>query len=281
MKFWITTGLCFLIPLSLLWSQNGFDASPALLDIPESLQFEGESQAIGGFFDDFPFRFGVEAAYTFSIPLGSARSGMLSALEDFEMAANQTGNFEGQILPRHHYQFGFFTEFMQTDRRYFGAGVRFTQRGYNVRIEGEEHHEVYQIDHFYVHEERFRLSTVEVPLYAVLWMGENTAFQTGLILGFANAEKAKLDFSYNQDTYINTELSDTHSDLIADDALDLSESVRNPYLGFFFNLDLPVGEQLYISLGSQYSWNYALLEYGKLSDFTASLGLKYRLPAFD
>jgi len=229
---------------------------------------------------DKSFSISLEAGYSCNLVGGDAKQGIKDMIDEFENTENENINLKGKTNPKLSPFFGAFLDYQLKESLSLRGGIRLNTRGYNVRIKGEEKDEEYQFDHRFEYNENYRLTTFEVPLSASYAPNNKISFNGGFLVGFALNSSSKMKVSFKQEVIINGEVSDDLSEGTTIEEFSLTGSPNNPFLGVFAGVDYEVYSNLFLCASIQKIGSYAQLDYGKVSDTSILLALRYFLPRF-
>ena len=224
----------------------------------------------------------VEAGIMGSFIAGEARGGVYDMIDNFAYreTENDQENLQGKTPISLTPFLGIHYSYQLKDRLSLQGGIRYNRRGYKFKIKGEVKDNEFQVDHRYKYLEKYQFSTIEIPFSASFQLGDKVLFNAGFLIGFALKNSSKTVIDISEEVLINGTLrSDIDGETIKTEIED-KETPNGAFIGVALSLDYLIYNNLYLSVGITRVNNYAQPSYGKVSDNSLSLSVKYLLPKF-
>ncbi len=226
-----------------------------------------------------PISLSVEVGYSFGLTSGGARRGINELIDGFESLNTENRDIKGKLKPKLSPLLGVNARYQYQENIHFNVGLRFIQRGYNLKIKGEDKHPEFQFDQEFLYREKYRISTFEIPLSASYQLKDEVTVSAGFILGFAMGSSSKVKLISIQDTIINGTLD---PDLSSSDnsTLEIPDSANSPYLGFSVSAEYEILPDVSVAFTLLRTGSYSRHDYGKLADTSVMLSVNYALYQF-
>ncbi|MFT6020216.1 MAG: hypothetical protein ACI9CQ_003019 [Saprospiraceae bacterium] len=223
---------------------------------------------------------GFQAGASYNLTTGKAKKGMDNYFLELQDTDLSYTSFNGEIKPLISVLLGLTVNYQWKENMSFNTGLFFQKRGYNLELEAEEISLDYQFDQFYDYSEKFRMSTLEVPLSIGFSLGNRLKVNPGLSLGFGLENSANISSTSKQEVIINGERYDNLSGGTIKETYDYKDLPKGVFIGFFLEASCQVFTNMSIAGAFKRVGPYADLDYGKLSDYSINLSLRYELASF-
>jgi len=223
---------------------------------------------------------GLTAGYSASYMYGSGRNGLKTYGVAFNEQTISEAVYRNEIEIKHGPRLGMYFEYAVSDRLALRSGLLHQQRGYSMRIDGIERDLEYQLDYKFQYTERFRISTLDLPLYMVWGSKKGCFFTTGIYLQIGLPSTAKTLHEHTQEVLINGELDEELSTPPILREIDVRNSTSSS-IGFHFGAHKMLSKRLAISLEIQIGKPYAVFALGDIADLSAGLTISHPISTFN
>ncbi|GAB3015524.1 hypothetical protein GCM10027284_38280 [Cyclobacterium sediminis] len=224
-----------------------------------------------------PLSIGLHVGYSANSPAGGAKKGLNHMISTFEGTGSDNFKVKGN-LP---YQFspvvGLFADYNYNRKIAFSTGINFTMRGYTLEIEGVDRDPEYQFDQFANYTEKYKLHTIEVPISIQYKPSSFLSLGAGLQIGSGLAHTSKTTTTIDQRVEINGETNEEYPEKKTTVENNLNEEVLSPYFGYFASAGYFLSKRIELKLSLLKSGNYAETTYGKLSDTSLVVSVRFGL----
>lgn len=223
------------------------------------------------------FSIGIQLGYSANTPSGAAKKGLENMISTFE--GTETDNFkvEGNLPYQNQPVIGLYANYTFNRKVSFGIGINYTKRGYTLEANGADKDPEYQFDQFASYTEKFNLATIEIPLSIQYKPNRLFSLGAGLQLGSGLGQNSTITTTIHQRVEINGASNEDFPEKTASAETSSAESVITPYFGYFASAGIALSKGIELRMALLKSGNYAETTYGKLSDTSAIVSLRFGL----
>lgn len=224
-----------------------------------------------------PLTIGLHVGYSANSPAGGARNELDNMISIFEETGSDNFKVEGSLPYQYSPVVGLFADYNYNRKIAFSTGINFTMRGYTMEVEGVDRDPEYQFDQFANYTEKYKLTTIEVPVSIQYKPNNSLSLGAGLQIGSGIAQTSTTTTTISQRVEINGEANEEYPERTTTVENDLKEEVLSPYFGYFASAGYFLSKRMELKLSLLKSGNYAETTYGKLSDTSLIVSLRFGL----
>lgn len=244
------------------------------------LTFTSSAQDTLSYATQNPLSIGLHLGYFMNFSGGEAKKGLDNMISTFEETGSDNFLIKGDLLYQLSPVVGLFANYKWNKKVSFGTGVNLTRRGYTMNLDAEEKDPEYQFDQFSEYTEKYQVTTIEVPLSVYFKPNKLFSLGVGIQAGTALAISSKVTSTINQRVVINGESSDEFPPHTREMEDTLDNIVSTAYFGYFASAGISLRKNTEIMLSLLKSGSYANTTYGKLSDTSVVVSLRFGLLSF-
>ncbi|MBR9776379.1 MAG: PorT family protein [Cytophagales bacterium] len=224
-----------------------------------------------------PLSIGFQLGYSANSPSGGAKNGLENMIFTFEGTGSDNFRVKGKLPYQYNPILGIFANYTFNKKISFGTGINFTMRGYTIEINGADKDPEYQFDQFASYTEKYKLTTLEAPFSLQYKVSRLFSLGAGFQLGSGMGTTSKTTTTINQRVEINGESNENYPKKTTIAENDSATVPISPYFGYFASAGIALSKDIELRFSLLKSGAYAETTYGKLSDTSTLVSLRFGL----